>query len=71
MKSAHDLKVNDDGSVYQYFGPEAYEGLENNWVDTSASGGWFVWVHFFGPTEGFFDGSWQLPDFERVGEDYR
>ena len=28
--------------------------------------GWWVWFRFYGPTEAFFDKSWQLPDFERV-----
>ena len=32
-------------------GPKAPAGLESNWVDTSASKGWFVWFRFYGPTE--------------------
>jgi hypothetical protein len=58
------IKVNDDGSTDLYFGPEAPAGLQTNWVDTSASKGWFVWFRFYAPTQPFFDKSWQLPDFE-------
>ena len=49
-----------------YFGPKAPAGLESNWVDTSASKGWWVWFRFYGPTQPFFDQSWQLPDFEKL-----
>ncbi|MCK5484471.1 MAG: DUF1254 domain-containing protein [Gemmatimonadetes bacterium] len=64
--SYDDLTVNADGSVDLYFGPAEPEGLANNWVDTSASEGWFVWFRFYGASEAFFDGSWRLPDFERI-----
>ena len=49
-----------------YLGPKAPAGLESNWLDTSASKGWWVWFRFYGPEEPFFDQSWQLPDFEEV-----
>ena len=60
------IKINDDGSTDLYFGPKAPAGLESNWVDTSASKGWFAWFRFYEPTETFFSKSWQLPDFEPV-----
>ena len=60
------IKTNEDGSVDLYFGPKAPKGMESNWIDTSASKGWFVWFRFYGPTEPFFDKSWGLPDFEKI-----
>ena len=66
LSSDGNLKLNDDGSTDLYFGPKAPKGLESNWVDTSASKGWFVWFRFYSPTKPFFDKSWQLPDFEKV-----
>jgi len=60
------ITLNADGSADFYFGPKAPAGLESNWIDTSASKGWFVWFRFFGPKEPFFDLSWQLPDVEAV-----
>ncbi len=64
ISSYDKIKLNDDGSTDLYFGPEAPAGLQTNWVDTSASKGWFVWFRFYAPTQPFFDKSWQLPDFE-------
>ncbi|CAI8894609.1 DUF1254 domain-containing protein [Pseudomonas sp. IT-196MI5] len=64
--SADKITQNADGSWDLYFGPKAPAGQESNWVDTSASKGWWVWFRFYSPTKPFFDQSWQLPDFERV-----
>jgi len=66
ISSYDKITKNADGSADLYFGPKAPEGLEANWLDTSASKGWFVWFRFYAPTEGFFNQSWQLPDFEEV-----
>jgi hypothetical protein len=61
-----DLVKNGDGSVDVYFGPEAPEGKEANWVQTVPGEGWFAYFRFYGPTEPFFDKSWALPDFEKM-----
>jgi len=61
------IVTNDDGSVDVYFGPKAPKGHEGNWVQTVPGDGWFVYFRFYGPTEAFFDKSWALPDFERLG----
>lgn len=66
VTSYDDIVVNEDGWIDLYFGPDAPDGLETNWIDTSASEGWFVWFRFYGPTETFFDQSWALPDFEKI-----
>ena len=66
ISSYDKITVNADGSADLYFGPKAPTGLESNWVDTSASKGWFVWFRFYGPKEPFFNKSWALPDFELV-----
>jgi hypothetical protein len=66
-KSSYDkLITNADGSVDLYFGPSAPAGKENNWVKTVPGRGWWVWFRFYGPTEPFFDKTWQLPDFEKT-----
>lgn len=61
-----DIVKNDDGSIDVYFGPEAPEGHETNWVQTVPGKGWFTYFRFYGPTEAFFDKSWALPDIEKV-----
>lgn len=66
VSSYDKITLNADGSADLYFGPKAPAGLESNWVDTSASKGWFVWFRFYGPKEPFFDKTWELPDFEKV-----
>jgi hypothetical protein len=35
-------------------------------VQTNKDSGWFPMFRFYAPTEGFFDKSWTLPDFEKV-----
>jgi len=62
-----DLVKNSDGSVDVYFGPKAPQGKEANWVQTNPGKGWFTYLRFYAPTEAFFDKSWAMPDFEKVG----
>jgi hypothetical protein len=37
--SYDDVVVNDDGTIDLYFGPEAPEGMEANWVETDPTKG--------------------------------
>jgi hypothetical protein len=62
-----DLAKNSDGSVDVYFGPQAPLGKEANWVQTNPGKGWFTYLRFYGPTESFFDKSWKMTDFEKIG----
>ncbi|PHS63372.1 MAG: hypothetical protein COB12_09490 [Flavobacterium sp.] len=58
--------VNEDGSIDLYFGPEAPEGQENNWVKTIPGEGWEILFRLYGPTEAFFDQTWRPNDFEKL-----
>jgi len=60
------LIQNEDGSYDVYFGPEAPEGFENNWVKTNEGDGFFVFFRFYSPTEAYYDKSWQLPMVEKL-----
>jgi hypothetical protein len=60
------LQANADQSVDLYFGPEAPEGQESNWIPTSADGGFEVLFRFYGPEKALFDKAWRLPDIEEV-----
>jgi len=60
------LIQNSDGTYDVYFGPEAPEGYENNWVKTNEGDGFFVFFRFYSPTEAYYDKSWQLPMVERI-----
>jgi hypothetical protein len=61
-----DLQENADGSINLYFGPESPEGMESNWIQTTPGKGWFVLFRWYGPTEAWWDRSWQLEDFVRL-----
>jgi hypothetical protein len=60
------LRKNKDGSVDVYFGPEAPEGKEGNWIPTAEERRFFLLFRFYGPEAAAKDGSWELNDIERV-----
>ena len=65
--SRMDLVKNEDDSVDLYFGPECpRKGYEKNWVKTVPGEGWFTYFRFYAPTQPYFDGTWQLPDIEKL-----
>ncbi|MBN9023443.1 MAG: DUF1254 domain-containing protein [Rhizobiales bacterium] len=53
------VRVNDDGTLDAFFGPEAPSGYEHNWVQTIPGKGWFTILRLYGPLEPWFDGSWR------------
>ena len=61
-----DPKINADGSVDIYFGPQMPPGQEKNWIKTVAGKGWFPIFRFYGPLQPLYDKSWVLSDIERV-----
>jgi len=58
------MNVNDDGSVDIYFAPEAPDGQESNWIPTGED--WFILFRLYGPSEGWYESGWKLPDFEKL-----
>jgi hypothetical protein len=56
-------KVNADGTIDIYFGPNAPKD-GGNWIRTVPGKGWFPIFRFYSPTEVYFDKSWQLNDIE-------
>jgi hypothetical protein len=60
------LRENPDGSVDIYFGPQAPDGKESNWVPTSTDGVFEVLFRFYGPEKPLFDKTWRLPDIEAL-----
>lgn len=57
---------NADGSVDVFFGANAPDGKDANWVPTDRSGKFEVLFRFYGPEKPVFDKSWMLPDIEKV-----
>ncbi|MNR46142.1 hypothetical protein D3C85_1650720 [compost metagenome] len=64
--SRMDLKKNADGTTDIYFGPEKPKGAETNWIETVPGRQWFAYFRLYGPTEAYFNKSWQLDDIEQV-----
>ena len=61
-----DMVENGDGSITLYFGPEAPEGLEANWVKTIPGKGWFGIFRLYGPGQEWFDRTWKLGAIEKI-----
>jgi len=66
LSGTDDLRRNDDGSVDLYFGPEAPEGYEKNWIQTKPGEGWFTLPRLYAPLEPILDKTWRWNDIERV-----
>lgn len=64
--SYEDLRWNEDGSVDIYFGPQAPQGWESNWIKTLPGQGWSAIIRFYGPLETYFDKSWKPEDIVRL-----
>jgi len=61
-----DPKINADGSVDIYFGPDMPKGQEKNWIQTVSGKGWFPIFRFYGPLEPLYDKTWRLSDIEEL-----
>lgn len=59
-------EANADGSFDIYFGPDTPAGKENQWVKTIPEKGWFTYVRMYGPEARLFDGTYKLPDIEKL-----
>lgn len=64
LSARNKLVPNADGSLDLYFGPQAPEGKETNWLKTVPGQGWFTYFRLYGPKQPFFDKSWKLDDFK-------
>jgi hypothetical protein len=61
--SLDDIEKNEDGSVDLRFGPTVPSGKSlQNWIKTLPNKGWFAYFRIYGPTQPYFDRTWQLPD---------
>jgi hypothetical protein len=58
--------LNEDGSADVYFGPEAPEGKENNWIQTIPAKGWNIALRLYGPLEPWFDKTWRPGEIEPI-----
>ena len=66
LSGGDELRRNDDGSVDLYFGPEAPDGFEQNWIKTIPGEGWFTLPRLYSPLEPILDKTWEWNDIERL-----
>ncbi len=59
------LSVEKDGSVNVYFGPEAPDGKEDNWVPTRSGEDYFLYFRLYRPTAPLFTREWRLNDVQK------
>jgi hypothetical protein len=64
--NAADVEKNSDGSVDIYFGPQAPDGKQANWIPTDPNREFELMFRFYGPTQDLFDKRWALPDLKRM-----
>jgi hypothetical protein len=58
------LRVNADGSVDIYFGPQPPPGKEQNWIQTVPGKGWNTLLRLYGPLEPWFNKTWRPGEIE-------
>ena len=59
-------RLGDGDHVDLYLGPEQPDEKDGRWLQTNPGKGWFVYFRIYGPEPPAFDGTWRLPDFERI-----
>ncbi len=64
--NAEGLLLKEDGGAIIYFGPEAPEGHEANWVQTMPNKGFNVLLRIYGPEQAWFDKTWKPGNFELI-----
>ncbi|VGO23443.1 DUF1254 domain-containing protein [Pontiella sulfatireligans] len=60
------LIKNTDGSVDLYFGPEAPEGKDSNWIQTNKGESFFVYLRLYGPEQAYFDQTFPMHKIEKI-----
>jgi hypothetical protein len=67
LRSMFELKDKAEAkSLDLYFGPNAPEGKEGQWIQTIPGKGWFAYFRVYGPEQAAFDGTWKPSDFDEV-----
>ncbi|MCP1760136.1 DUF1254 domain-containing protein [Bradyrhizobium japonicum] len=59
------MKMNPDGSVDLYVGPNAPPGQETNWIPTMDKEP-YLWLRLYGPQDAFWTKTFKMPDVELV-----
>ena len=60
-----DPKINADGTIDVFFGPEKPQAARN-WIETVPGKGWFPIFRVYSPKQAYFDKTWRLEDIAVV-----
>ncbi|WP_201778944.1 DUF1254 domain-containing protein [Rhodopirellula islandica] len=60
------FQKNKDGSYDVYFGPQAPQGHESNWLETVPGKSWFTILRMYGPLKPWIDKTWRPGEIEQV-----
>jgi hypothetical protein len=60
------VKPNQDGSYTVWFGPQAPDGHEGNWIQTLPGKSYNVILRLYGPLDPWFDKTWKPGDLQLV-----
>ena len=63
-RNTETMQNNADGSYDVYFGPEAPEGKESNWIPSGED--FYLLFRLYGPTSKDFYKTWMLGDVEKI-----
>jgi hypothetical protein len=66
LRSMFELKDLSGDAADLFFGPDAPEGKEGQWIKTTPGKGWFVYFRIYGPEKAAFDGNWKPGDFVKL-----
>ncbi|MBB3696750.1 DUF1214 domain-containing protein [Flammeovirga yaeyamensis] len=66
VNNKREIKVEKDGSVKVFIGPECPKGYEANWVESNKGEGFFMYFRLYGPLESYYDKTWKMSDVNRV-----
>jgi hypothetical protein len=59
MSLGDTVVADDDGGFTIWFGPDAPDGRDANWIQTVPGKGWFPILRLYGPLETWFDKTWR------------
>ena len=66
VASNQQLTLNPDRSADIYFGPEAPDDPEANWIRTVPGRGFLATIRLYSPTQAYFDQTWRPDDVVKM-----
>lgn len=65
-KQSKNLRVNPDGSIDIFFGPNIPAGRKTNWIQTIPEKDWYMVLHMYEPMEAWVNNNWKPGEIEKI-----